>query len=257
MQHARAQEGIEMSLREHLLAASGSGSAPAPYPPPPSGPQPAADNPYPPSDSQSPHDRLDPNVTGQYDMSGDADGADRKGKRELSTSKRAAQNRAAQRAFRQRKEGYIKKLEEQVKEFQTMDQNYKTLQNENYQLREYILGLQSRLLENQADFPPAPSHVNLSSGAASQAQHVHAAERPYGAEEQLRREMEQQRAPPAAPVVAREDVHHDGMTQLRQAAAVADARPHTSPYGLGNSEYQKRPENSTQPASSSDAKPPS
>ncbi|KAF7188753.1 putative transcription factor kapC [Pseudocercospora fuligena] len=274
MQHARAQEGIEMSmcyhtmltlplskgLREHLLAASGSGSgsAPAPYPPPPSGPQQGAENPYPPSDSQSPHDRLDPNVTGQYDMSGDADGADRKGKRELSTSKRAAQNRAAQRAFRQRKEGYIKKLEEQVKEFQTMEQNYKTLQNENYQLREYILGLQSRLLENQADFPPAPSHVNLSSGASSQPQHVHAAERPsYGAEEQLRREMEQQRAPPAAPVVAREDVRHDGMTQLQQAAAAADARPHTSPYGLGNSEYQKRPEDSNQATSSSDAKPPS
>lgn len=74
-------------------------------------------------------------------MSGDSAGDDglspdaRKGKRELSTSKRAAQNRAAQRAFRQRKEGYIKKLEEQVKEFQNMEHNYKALQNENYQLR--------------------------------------------------------------------------------------------------------------------------
>lgn len=76
-----------------------------------------------------------------YSMSGDSAGDDglspdaRKGKRELSTSKRAAQNRAAQRAFRQRKEGYIKKLEEQVKEFQNMEHNYKALQNENYQLR--------------------------------------------------------------------------------------------------------------------------
>lgn len=161
-----------------------------------------------------------------------------------------------QRAFRQRKEGYIKKLEEQVKEFQTMEQNYKTLQNENYQLREYILGLQSRLLENQADFPPAPSHVNLSSSASSQAQHAHAGERPsYGAEEQLRLEMEQHRAPPPAPIVAREDARSDGMSQLQQAAAAADARPHTSPYGLGNNEYQKRPEESSQQPPSSESKP--
>jgi len=38
----------------------------------------------------------------------DGDGSKRGNKRELSTSKRAAQNRAAQRAFRQRKENYIK-----------------------------------------------------------------------------------------------------------------------------------------------------
>lgn len=140
-----------------------------------------------------------------------------------------------------------------------MEQNYKTLQNENYQLREYILGLQSRLLENQADFPPAPSHVNLSSTSSSQAQHAHTAERPsYGPEEQLRREMEQQRAPPPASLTAREDTRHDGMAQLQHAAAAADARPHSSPYGLGNSDYQKRPEESNQQTSTnSESKPPS
>lgn len=66
------------------------------------------------------------------------------------------------RAFRQRKEGYIKKLEEQVKEFESMEQGYRSLQNENYQLREYILTLQSRLLESQPDVPPAPPHISLS-----------------------------------------------------------------------------------------------
>lgn len=157
-------------------------------------------------------------MTGQqlpYALSDSVDdpmGQDRKGKRELSTSKRAAQNRAAQRAFRQRKEGYIKKLEEQVKDFQNMEHNYKTLQNENYQLREYILSLQSRLLENQADFPPPPSHVNLSSGPTASA--ATAPESPYSAEQQLRRDME--RPPPPAPVVAREDpVHRDGLSQVR------------------------------------------
>lgn len=58
---------------------------------------------YRPSDSQSPHDQIDPNIAGGagYGMSGDDAGDDPlspagKGKRELSTSKRAAQNRAAQ-----------------------------------------------------------------------------------------------------------------------------------------------------------------
>ncbi|KAI5815231.1 hypothetical protein BZA77DRAFT_248801, partial [Pyronema omphalodes] len=71
----------------------------------------------------------------------------RGGKRELSTSKRAAQNRAAQRAFRQRKEGYIKKLEEQVKEFTAMQENYRQIQSENYSLRNYIITIQSRLID--------------------------------------------------------------------------------------------------------------
>jgi len=60
------------------------------------------------------------------------------GKRELSQSKRAAQNRAAQRAFRQRKEGYIKKLEEQVRELHSLEDNYKAIQAENYSLRNIL-----------------------------------------------------------------------------------------------------------------------
>jgi hypothetical protein len=101
-----------------------------------------------------------------------------KGRRELSTSKRAAQNRAAQvsvaipspigcanppyqRAFRQRKEEYIKQLKDQVKEFEQLCELYKTLQTENYQLRDYIINLQSRLLETQGEIPPAPAGVDL------------------------------------------------------------------------------------------------
>ena len=93
-----------------------------------------------------------------------------------------------QRAFRQRKEGYIKKLEEQVKEFQTMEQNFRALQNENYQLREYILNLQSRLLESQSDIPPAPSHINLVSTSRSGPNN--AADPSSAVEQQLRREMQ-------------------------------------------------------------------
>jgi len=94
-------------------------------------------------------------------LSGEAAADGRKAKRELSQSKRAAQNRAAQRAFRQRKEGYIKKLEQQVRDYADIENNFKALQAENYNLREYVINLQSRLLDVKADLPPPPANVNL------------------------------------------------------------------------------------------------
>ncbi|RYP72704.1 hypothetical protein DL771_004040 [Monosporascus sp. 5C6A] len=92
----------------------------------------------------------------------DAGNDGRKAKRELSQSKRAAQNRAAQRAFRLRKEHYIKKLEQQVREYTEMEQHFKVIQNDNYALREYVIQLQSRLLDLRQDLPPAPPNINLS-----------------------------------------------------------------------------------------------
>lgn len=99
---------------------------------------------------------------GGGDSGGDDIGDGRKSaKRELSQSKRAAQNRAAQRAFRQRKEGYIKKLENQVRELNNLDDSLKASQAENYSLREYIIHLQSRLIESQGEFPQPPPNINL------------------------------------------------------------------------------------------------
>ena len=77
-----------------------------------------------------------------------------------------------QRAFRQRKEGYIKKLEEQVRDYEMLNNNFKAVQAENYQLRDYIINLQSRLLESQGEFPPPPSNVDgLHPGKAEQMMH--------------------------------------------------------------------------------------
>lgn len=67
-----------------------------------------------------------------------------------------------QRAFRQRKEGYIRKLEEQVKEYEVLQESYKALQAENYQLREYIISLQSRLIDSQNEVPELPGNIDLS-----------------------------------------------------------------------------------------------
>ncbi|KAH6856657.1 hypothetical protein B0I37DRAFT_80190 [Chaetomium sp. MPI-CAGE-AT-0009] len=99
-----------------------------------------------------------------------ADG--RKAKRELSQSKRAAQNRAAQRAFRQRKEGYIKKLEQQVRDYGEMESTFKSLQAENYTLRDYVMRLQSRLLDAQGEYPQPPPGISLAHPSA-QAQPPH------------------------------------------------------------------------------------
>lgn len=127
-----------------------------------------------------------------------------------------------------------------------MEGNFRVLQNENYQLREYILNLQSRLLETQSDYPPAPSHINLSSSAAATAASASGAS--STAEQQLRREMQQQR-PSAEPPRTNEGY----MRELQAAAAQAgDARPqHESPYGLG-ADYHKRPR--TEESGSVDAK---
>jgi hypothetical protein len=67
-----------------------------------------------------------------------------------------------QRAFRQRKEGYIKKLEQQVRDFMEMKQSFETLQSENYTLREYVNDLESRLRDALGEFPQPPPNVNLS-----------------------------------------------------------------------------------------------
>ncbi|KAK0637342.1 hypothetical protein B0T17DRAFT_486055 [Bombardia bombarda] len=98
----------------------------------------------------------------------------RKAKRELSQSKRAAQNRAAQRAFRQRKEGYIKKLEQQVRDYAAMENNFKEMQQENYAMKEYIIHLQSQLLESHGEFPQPPPNVNLQHHQAHAHAHHHA-----------------------------------------------------------------------------------
>lgn len=43
------------------------------------------------------------------------------------------------------------------------------MQSENYALREYVLHLQSRLMESQIDVPPPPPNINLSQPAAAPA----------------------------------------------------------------------------------------
>ena len=73
-----------------------------------------------------------------------------------------------QRAFRQRKEGYIKKLEQQVRDYVEMEHSFKSFQSENYALREYVLHLQSRLLDATGEYPQPPPNLDLSHAAGGQ-----------------------------------------------------------------------------------------
>lgn len=77
--------------------------------------------------------------------------------RPLTNTKRAQQNRQAQRAFRQRKEMYIKDLEAKVHELKASKDTIDALRQENIQLRDYILALQSRLIEHPGGVPTPPA----------------------------------------------------------------------------------------------------
>lgn len=56
-----------------------------------------------------------------------------------------------------------------MRDYQILSENFKQVQSENYQLRDYIINLQSRLLESQGEVPPPPSNVDgLQPGKASQ-----------------------------------------------------------------------------------------
>lgn len=75
--------------------------------------------------------------------------------RPLTDTKRAQQNRVAQRAFRQRKEAYIKDLEEKSKEVDSLRETIDSLKQDNMELRDYLLAVQAKLID-QPDVP-APS----------------------------------------------------------------------------------------------------
>ncbi|KAL6169401.1 hypothetical protein ACJQWK_04427 [Exserohilum turcicum] len=233
---AESKPTIEMSLREHLLAA-GAGQPtvqPLSQQPPQQQQQQHPPHPHP---AAQPH-AIDPAIGGPtYDMSaggpddGNTSEGRNKGRRELSTSKRAAQNRAAQRAFRQRKEEYIKQLKDQVKEFEQLCELYKTLQTENYQLRDYIINLQSRLLETQGEIPPAPAGVDLNRPHAEQA-NMHPQPQPSQPAQQPEQSQQQQ------PNSQNNNSHNTNgglserqIGELQMAAQAAAAAQHSSAAG--------------------------
>ena len=48
-----------------------------------------------------------------------------------------------------------------MQDYDQLQANYKAVQAENYQLRDYIINLQSRLIESQGEFPQPPSNIDI------------------------------------------------------------------------------------------------
>jgi hypothetical protein len=48
-----------------------------------------------------------------------------------------------------------------VREYADMEANYKTIQAEYHSLRDYVMHLQSQLLDTKGEYPPPPANVNL------------------------------------------------------------------------------------------------
>lgn len=138
-----------------------------------------------------------------------------------------------QRAFRQRKEEYIKQLKDQVKEFEQLCELYKTLQTENYQLRDYIINLQSRLLETQGEIPPAPAGVDLNRPHAEQA-NMHPQPQPQQAPSQQPEQQQQQQPQQQQPPVQNNTHSTNGglserqIGELQMAAQAAAAAQHST-----------------------------
>lgn len=51
-----------------------------------------------------------------------------------------------------------------MREYVDMENAFKSMQSENYALREYVIHLQSRLLDAKGEYPQPPPNVNLSLG---------------------------------------------------------------------------------------------
>ncbi|KAI5957663.1 kapC [Candida theae] len=64
-----------------------------------------------------------------------------------SFTKRAEQNRNAQRAFRQRRGKYVQDLEKKVQEIDELKVKIENLNNENVQLKDYVMVLQRKVIE--------------------------------------------------------------------------------------------------------------
>ncbi|KAI9723092.1 MAG: hypothetical protein M1828_004340 [Chrysothrix sp. TS-e1954] len=245
---ATEEAAEEMSLREQLLAAAGQSQPRSPEPRSPQPIAPALPRPGS-SDTQQHPDHIDPAISPTFILPQNRDvgtvlaesalqsvdeAESRSAKpRELSGTKRAAQNRAAQRAFRQRKEGYIKRLEDQVRGGGSFPppppppQDVQKLEAANQRLRDYVAVLQTRLLEIEGSYPmpdPAPPARQL--------------------ENKVARALEQD-----TPTTSSEPMGPGAISQLQAAAAAAQAermeedqaRPRGDAGGFDRSGYPPMP----------------
>jgi len=95
--------------------------------------------------------------------------------RQLTNSKRAAQNRAAQRAFRQRKDRYIKDLEAKAKELEATKKQVEALQKDKADLQAIIRNLRNEnaKLKGEEVMDEEGRHNGNNAGAGSNSNYSH------------------------------------------------------------------------------------
>ena len=146
--------------------------------------------------------------------------------RVLSTSKRAAQNRAAQRAFRLRKDRYIKSLEEKANQYDLSHSIIADLRKENIYLRDYVVRLQNEVDSLNTELGRAPMFGTPSQRAAQAANQAQQASLPVSLAQNYSLQIDPQTAAAAAAAAAA-NVHAQdaqaGLAPLAPATAAHTA----------------------------------
>ncbi|RVD88632.1 uncharacterized protein DFL_002809 [Arthrobotrys flagrans] len=112
-------------------------------------------------------DEIDPHEAEPKRREGDDKQAKKPGRKPITnepTSKRKAQNRAAQRAFRERKEKHLKDLEQKVQELEKVSES---TNQENRALKEQVEKLQTELKEYRKRFSMGGGHSRSPSNSIS------------------------------------------------------------------------------------------
>lgn len=169
------------------------------------------------------------------------------GGRVLASSKRAAQNRAAQRAFRQRKDRYIKSLEQKANEFDLSHSIIADLRKENIYLRDYVVRLQNEVDSLNTELGRAPMFGSPSAQRTPQPNQNQQQSLPVSLSQNYPLQIDPQTAAAAAAAAA--NVHaqdnQGGLTRLAPADSTHNAisMPSGNDQPMGE---QKTDENTTQ-----------
>lgn len=140
------------------------------------------------------------------------------GGRVLASSKRAAQNRAAQRAFRQRKERYIKSLEQKANEYDLSHGIITDLRKENIYLRDYVVRLQNEVDSLNAELGRAPMFGTQSAQRNPQTNQNQQASLPVSLSQNYPLQIDPQTAAAAAAAAAANVHAQDNQTSLTRLA---------------------------------------
>lgn len=114
-----------------------------------------------------------------------------------------------------------------------LEENYKAIQSENYSLREYIIHLQSRLIESQGEYPQPPPNVDLRHPHARPHEHIDHAPHREGA--------------PVAPMASMSQLNASAARNLA-AAGLNSSGKHSAPEEHGAYDHKRYKDNAADEA---------